>query len=156
MPSLVFLTRLLAWLHTKYPVLPPNSNFQTSSLDQKNAKFNTNTSRLKDKNNNNVQQHRVHKQGIAGVRHYPSQVESYYPPRSTVPIFNNIFQLGRIFIRFKNGIRILVSCKYSRQKPSHHTYAALDLAVSNMLSAGIIYPSKKSPFCSNIFLESNV
>ena len=85
-----------------------------------------------------------------------SQVESYYSPKSTVRTFNSVFPLGRIFNKWRNGIPLFVKAKTSFVKPNRHTSPALSLAVENLLSAGIISPSRRCSFNSNIFLVTKV
>ena len=159
-PSISFITRLNAWCHKTFPLTsyeaPSQSNAAqagTQSTQQRIDNFNKNAGRIKDRPLNASPSTRM---GHEPQKFNVSQVEQYQLPVSDTRIFDSIFPLGRIYNRFKDGIRIFVKTKFSRQKPDRRTNAALDLAISNLLEAKIISESKKCSFSSNIFLISKI
>jgi hypothetical protein len=77
---------------------------------------------------------------------------SYDQHLSTVRIFNSIFPLGRIYNRWKNGIRVFLRTKTSRSPRTMQTNPCLDETIKRMLAANIIKETKAGPFESKIFL----
>ncbi len=80
-------------------------------------------------------------------------IETYFRCDTTVAAFNEVFPLGKIFKKWKDGIPLFPKVKHSVGAKSRHTCGLSDAVIKNLLEAGIISPaSGKSAFRSSFFL----
>lgn len=84
-----------------------------------------------------------------------SSIETYEPSQASITDFNQMFPLGNIFQRWKNGIPIYPTTKHSVGKIRDEVDPIKTQVIKNLLEAGIISPtSKRASFLSNFFLVS--
>jgi hypothetical protein len=123
------------WLHTHHPT-PSTTVYRrsTPTTNPRIAAFNQNASRIRQ-------------QALTS-----DLAESFPKPVSSVRLFNSVFPLGRIFNRWKNGIRLFLRTTHSRQPRDHRTSPCMDTTIQNLLQSDIIRETKSGPFESNIFL----
>ena len=126
---------VLRYLHARYPHVRrgnPRYNPNTVNIAAIN-RFNQNTGRMRN-------------------AILPSDVEIYHKPESNVRLFHAHFPLGRFFNKVKDGARIFLTTKSTRNNRATQKSPAMDQAVVNLLAAGIIAPSKNGPCISPMFL----
>ena len=80
------------------------------------------------------------------------KAEMYPKHFSSVRLFNSVFPLGKIYNKWKDGVRVFINTSSSRMKRRLESNPCLDLTVQRMLDADIITKTKTGPFESSIFL----
>ena len=121
------------WLHTHNPVATTYRR-QTPSSNPRIQAFNKNASKIRQ-------------QALTA-----DLAESFPKPVSSVRLLNSVFPLGRIFNKWKNGIRLFLRTTHLRQPRDHRTNDCMDKTIQNLLESDIIRETKSGPFESNIFL----
>lgn len=82
------------------------------------------------------------------------RIESYDPCQKSIKDFNNVFPLGRIFNKWKDGIPIFPKVKHSVGRLRESSSPNHDRVIQELLKGGIIEtaPKKHCSFLSNFFL----
>jgi hypothetical protein len=80
------------------------------------------------------------------------QAETYNAHKSTIRMLNSVFPLGKIYNRWRDGIRVFLRTKTSRTPIDHRTSPCMTETIKRMMAADIIKEAKAGPFESNIFL----
>ena len=88
----------------------------------------------------------------ASKLHQALTYEKFIEPKSSIKLFNSEFPLGRIFNRIKDGIRIFLSTKSSRNNRKSSSSPLMTKIIKSMLDANIICETKNGPFISPVFL----
>ena len=162
------------WLHVNMPTNPwdlPSPTTQPSTSTGRTGSPPANqASKSKGRTKSPTRKQTNNAQGKQGRTHSPSfnnssqptqkrpqqlsadLAESYATHRSSVILFNSVFPLGRQFNRWKDGIRVFLKTKTSRQARSFNTSPCLDATIKAMLEASIIKETTAGPFESKIFL----
>ena len=80
-------------------------------------------------------------------------VDAYFETIHNTRSFNDPLPLPQhLFTKWKNGVRLWPTVKSSFMPARDKRSEALDTIIQRLLAAKLITPSKRGPFCSNIFL----
>lgn len=121
---------LLRWLHKRHPIMDRLQERHGLTTDNSAiARFNKNAARIT-----------------------PQTFEKHHQPESTIRLFNSQFNIGRIFNKMKNGVRIFLNTKSSRNNRQTQETPLMTSIIQSMLEAKIITTTKNGPFISPMFL----